>query len=416
MLVFRLEFWLKPRNRSVELLGIIGALGFAAFLLRDAEGFTRVAIVPVILALGLALALGCLIVFPSANIWKTDGDQAHVETVNDVRNVLISAVVAGFGLVTLFLTYEAAQASQISAKIAADQAVSSSLSDAGSLMGHENKGIRIAGIYALAQLMEDGKITQQQTFRVLTSYIRWESPWFGEASKAWERMRDPDRVAAWSSATIGRGSLKKRAPDVQAALDLLASKSKIQMPNGNSKVDFRADLRDANLQGAALGPGYLENAIFNGAHLDYLDSGVKEGQAHADLRKADFRGASLFHAILSDVNLSGAMFQAPINEDGSPRPGQPTDLRYADLQRANLTETQFVGTNLQDADLKGAVIKKTNFTHAILTGTNLKGVDLRDSIGLELADLRGVISDSTTQWPAGVSVPQESVLKGKNGG
>jgi uncharacterized protein YjbI with pentapeptide repeats len=403
--MLRRDYWLEPRNRSPELLLIILILSFTAFLLRDAQGIARVGVVAIIALLGVALALGCLVVFPNADIWKVSGqDQAYSQTVNDVRNVLISAVVAAFGLITLFLTYEAAEASRTSAEIAAQQATASRLSDAGSLMGHENRGIRLAGIQMLVRLIDDKEITDRNAFLILASYIRSESPWRGKASKTWKKMSDSARLEAASSPVVGRGSLVKRT-DVQGALNLLASKSKTQLPDGNEKSDFRADLRDVNLQGAAFGTAYFENAIFNGTHLDYLDCGVKEGQAHANLSKADFRGASLYHAILRGVNLSGAWFQAPINEDGTPRPEQATDLSYADLQQADLTGTRFDGANLRGANLQGAVIHKTNFTHAVLTGANFKGTNLVDSVGLEITDLSGVISDSTTQWPGGVSVP-----------
>ena len=51
--------------------------------------------------LGAALALGCLLVFPSAEIWRSD--TAEPDVVNGVGNVLTSAVVGAFGLITLFL-------------------------------------------------------------------------------------------------------------------------------------------------------------------------------------------------------------------------------------------------------------------------------------------------------------------------
>lgn len=114
--MLRPEFWLQPRNRSRELLLLIIGLGVAAFILRNAQGPARVATVATIAVLGAALALGCLLVFPSADIWKVDA--AGSEVVNGVRNVLISAVVGAFGLITLFLTYESAQASRASAQAA----------------------------------------------------------------------------------------------------------------------------------------------------------------------------------------------------------------------------------------------------------------------------------------------------------
>jgi uncharacterized protein YjbI with pentapeptide repeats len=403
--MLKADYWLRPRNRSRELLILILALGGLAFLLRNAQGTARMFTVLVIALLGAALALGCLLVFPSADIWKAHGPDHEV--VNGVRNVLISAVVGAFGLITLFLTYESAQASRISAEVASDQARASRLSEAGTLMGHENNpGIRLAGIEVLRQLLDDEQITQQRAYRILTAYIRSESPWVGSKSRPrWNAMDDDARRAARSSATFGRDSLRKRSPHVQGALDLLAAKSKLAMPNGETTVDFRADLRDLNLQGAALGTAYLQNAILNGTHLDYLDCGVREGQESADLSGADFRGASLFGAILKKVNLRGAHFDAPVNEDGTPRPEQPTVLTNADLTNADLREASFAGATLKGARLTGAVMDKTDFSHAILAGAHVEGADLRGTVGLVTADLSGIVHDEATKWPPGVFPP-----------
>jgi uncharacterized protein YjbI with pentapeptide repeats len=398
------QFWLQPRNRSRELLLLILALGLLAFLLRNAQGPARLATVATIAVLGAALALGCLLVFPSAEIWKSDGAQPDV--VNGVRNVLISAVVGAFGLITLFLTYESARASQISAETSSKQARAEQLGQAGSLMANPNRGIRLAGIEVLRQLLEDEQITPQRTYRILTAYIRSESPWVGSSSRPrWNAMDDDARRAARSSATFGRVSLVKRSPDIQAALDLLAARSKLAMPNGETTADFHADLRDLNLQGAALGPGFLQNAVFNGTHLDYLECGVREGQKSADLSGADFRGASLFGAILKKVNLRGAHFDAPVDEEGKPRPKQPTVLTNADLSNADLREASFAGATLNGARLTGAVMDKTDFSNANLAGAHVEGADLRGTVGLATADLTGIVHDEATKWPPGVFPP-----------
>jgi uncharacterized protein YjbI with pentapeptide repeats len=50
-------------------------------------------------------------------------------------------------------------------------------------------------------------------------------------------------------------------------------------------------------------------------------------------------------------------------------------------------------------------MEKTDFSQAILTGAHVEGADLRGTVGLETADLRGIVSDAATQWPAGVTHP-----------
>jgi uncharacterized protein YjbI with pentapeptide repeats len=397
------DYWLHPRNRSRQLLVIILVLGLAAFLLRNAEGKVRLATVGVIAALGAALALGCLLVFPRAEIWGIDDTDS--KAINEVRNVLISTVVGAFGLITLFLTYQSAEASRASAKVAADQATADRLSNAGDLMGHDNKGIRLAGVETLRELLEDDGITQQRAYRILSSYIRDESPWRGKVSRDWKQMSDEQRAAAAGSARMGHDSLRKRSPDVQGALDLLSARSKLAVPNGESTVEFWTDLRDVNLQGAAFGAAHFEKARFNGTHLDHADFQVREGVASADLRGADFRGASLHSAHLNGVNLQGALFQVPTGQGGRPRVEQTTDLSHADLGGANLTETKFQGANLSGVRLTGAVLVRTDFTDAVLAGADLKGADLSSSVGLETAVLTGILQDGGTKLPAGVVAP-----------
>jgi uncharacterized protein YjbI with pentapeptide repeats len=173
----------------------------------------------------------------------------------------------------------------------------------------------------------------------------------------------------------------------------------------DTDVEYFADLRDLNLQGAAMGPAHFEAARFNGTHLDYLDCGVRRGQASANLSGADFRGASLYGAILKNVNLRKALFKAPVNEDGTPRPEQPTVLTNADLSQADLTEASFTGATMTRARLSGAIMEKTDFTNAILTGAHLEGADLRRTVGLATAQLGGAVTDAATQWPAGLTPP-----------
>jgi hypothetical protein len=106
------------------LLLLILGLGGLAFLLRNAQGPARLATVATIAVLGPALALGCLLVFPSAEIWRS-GRRSW---------------------------------------------------GAGSLMANPNRSIRLAGIEVLRQLLDEEQITQQRAYGILTAYIRGESP------------------------------------------------------------------------------------------------------------------------------------------------------------------------------------------------------------------------------------------------
>jgi hypothetical protein len=99
-------------------------------------------------------------------------------------------------------------------------------------------------------------------------------------------------------------------------------------------------------------------------------------------------------------DVQGAHFDAPVNEDGTPRPEQPTVLTNADLRQAS-----FAGATMPGARLTGAVMDRTDFSHAILAGAHLEGADLRRTVGLATVDLTGIVADAATQWPAGVVHP-----------
>ena len=86
---------------------------------------------------------------------------------------------------------------------------------------------------------------------------------------------------------------------------------------------------------------------------------VGYGGERANLRDADLQGADLPCANLRDANLRGA------------------DLRGADLPFANLRGADLRGANLRDADLKGANLKGADLRDANLQGANLRGADLR---------------------------------------
>lgn len=103
----------------------------------------------------------------------------------------------------------------------------------------------------------------------------------------------------------------------------------------------------------------------------------------------DFSGAFLNQANLSEANLSQA------NLSGA-------DLSEANLSRADLSDAILVGANLSHANLTNAILEDTNLSGANLTGAILTGLDLTDvklnGVSLEGADLVG-----TALWGADLS-------------
>lgn len=84
----------------------------------------------------------------------------------------------------------------------------------------------------------------------------------------------------------------------------------------------------------------------------------------------DLRGAQIQEGDLSESDLHGSDFRG-------------ADLEFADLSNANLNNVDFHGTNLRNADLSGSAVIRTDMSQAVLFGTILTGAKL---VGSTLKD------------------------------
>jgi uncharacterized protein YjbI with pentapeptide repeats len=408
--------WLRYHG-SWPLLAAIIFLATVSALLIDDEGIARPVTLVALALLGIALVLGCLFAFPYAGVWRDEGhpgrgtrpevarpaeasaaepakEQDHA-FINDIRTMLISIVVGVFALVTIYLTYVSAHAAAQSADASERQQRFDRLASAGDLMNSGNAGVRQIGIITLRKLIEDPEVGRAtpvvepaEGYRALATYVRDKSPWDSDKREQWRRLSAGAPRAAEEHSRVGVGSLRKRAADVQSALSVVGSSK--QRPSG-----FRADFRDADLQGAELGHARLDQALFSGAHLDYLDTRTGAGP-YASFVEAEFKGASMYGAYFNNADLTEANFDTPVGGDGKLRERQRTDLRYAhfrgvkaqgaSFKAANLRGANFTNTK-QKTDLRGA-----DFTGAILTGANFQGADLTDA-DFRQAEIDGVVWD-----------------------
>jgi Pentapeptide repeats (8 copies) len=218
-------------------------------------------------------------------------------------------------------------------------------------LGSDELYVRIGGVHALEHVMRDSADHHDDVIEVLIAFIRDRVPLRG---------REPD-CQAWMHPVTGSVTDLPRAPtpDIQAALTALAHRP--HRPE-RQRIGLhvlhltRADLTEANLNGALLDGIDLTSARLRGA----------------DLTHAELAGADLTHATLIDANLIGA------------------DLSYANLIDANLA-----GADLTEAFLTGADLSYANLTGANLTYADLPGANL------SRADLTGAV------WPPGVPVPAD---------
>lgn len=177
--------------------------------------------------------------------------------------------------------------------------------------GADKISIRLGGIYSLKTLMNDTADYRSASVEVLSGFVA------GHATRFADRPKEAK-------------SVKSSAPDVRAAITVLASRPH---PNEtittfdnsvlglNAIVLRRADLHQANLVFANLGGATLSQANLNGAQLD--DSYL----ADADLKGADLRGADLGGAVFSKAHLEGANLTGAVPSKPQP-PGVPFPTQF----------------------------------------------------------------------------------------
>jgi hypothetical protein len=368
--------WLRE-NGSWPLLVAIVVLATVSTMLIDDEGVARPVTLVAMALLGVALVLGCLFAFPYAGVWR---DEAA-----------------------------ASQAAAQSAAATEEQQKFDRLSSSADLMGSGNAGIRLVGVASLSKLIDDQGVDPAEGYRALAVFVkdskstRWTSAkrayWDGFVDRdAKLRTGDPPRTGE-NDLLVGVGSLRKRTPDVQSALSVIASGK--HRPPG-----YRADLRDASLQGVALGHAWLPEALFDGAHLDHLDVRTNDGP-YANFAKAEFKGAKLDAAYFHNAELGEAHFDPP-------HARQITDLRYAQFRGASAVGAHFEGANLGNAvftsfKARRTILREAHFNSRAELRTNLKGAVLQQ-VNFDWATLAGVTYDPRTTWPAGFYAPSDRTV------
>jgi hypothetical protein len=219
-------------------------------------------------------------------------------------------------------------------KAAHDLLISNQVSKGFEQLASREIAMRLGGIYALENVMNDKASLQQYhgpVLEALCAFVR-------ESAKTASNDKPPIDVQA-ALTVIGR---RKEGPE-GARVDL----ANISIPNANL---LRANLSDADLRGALLRGADLSRAEMFSANL-----------SGAALEGADLSGANLT-ANLSDANLSGA------------------HLRGAKLSYANLSDANLSGADLSGAHLRGAKLSYANLSDANLSGADLSGAAIRRSM------------------------------------
>ncbi|SBW22204.1 pentapeptide repeat protein [Candidatus Protofrankia californiensis] len=241
------------------------------------------------------------------------------------------------------------------------------------LLNDADRGIRLAGIFALERIATDSPADQGTVVEVLSAFVR-------------DRSTDPLLRPPAPADSDSSVPAERPAADIRAAVQVLA-----RLPVDTTIP--RSDLAGANLTG----PAALSNLAFNdhadltGAWLDRVDL------AGATLSMADLTGAVLAEADLTDVTLIGA------NLTGAVLVG--ANLTDATLIKADLTRAMLAQANLTNAELGGAELTRAMLLGANLTRAILFGANLVDAEWLTQEQINVALGDGQTRLPRGIVRP-----------
>jgi len=349
----------------------------------------------------LMVVLACVLVIPQWLLgWelgapaRTLAAADRAKAINDVRATLLQGIGGAVILLGAYYTYRQLQTGRVQLQIAQQGQVTERFTRAIDQLGHAELDVRLGGIYALERIANDSPDDRTTIAEVLTAFIRGHAPW---------PPRLPGQYLA--EAPIEQvPELQVRAPDVQAAVTVLARRQPPPKPSGRldlSATDLRkatlddgdfeeVSLFNANLQEATLDNTNLQEAILYNANLQgaLLDRAQLQ---KASLDGARLQGASLNRANLQEAILDGAQLQgARLNLTRL----QGASLNRANLQEASLDVAWLQEARLLDANLQGVSLHRANLQGAFLSRANLQGAFL------DRAEFQHAYADSETSWPA----------------
>ncbi|WP_254407747.1 pentapeptide repeat-containing protein [Streptomyces sp. GMY02] len=247
-------------------------------------------------------------------------------------------------------------------------------------LGSEEMEVRIGGVLALEQIVQDSPDQATHAAQVLNAFIRQRAPLV-------PAVPDPKGKTGMLGAAALRTALNHPArvsrPSERPEADLQSALSALTRPASRRHVDptQTIDLTGLHLVGARLDGANLAHAQLEGATL--AEAWLSDANlAHARLKKANLtnarlEGASLVSAEGFGVNLAHA------------------HLKKADLSRSNLREADLTHAQLEGATLAGAWLNRVNLAHAHLKGADLSNAHLGNA---DLGNARLWKSNLTKAW------------------
>jgi uncharacterized protein YjbI with pentapeptide repeats len=234
-------------------------------------------------------------------------------------------------------------------------------------LGHASVDVRIGGVFALERIHRDSQGDRQTVVEVLTAFVRTHT-------SNGPRAPLSDRVG----------------PDVQAALTVLGRRL------GVEDEPFALDLTHCGLTGAHLGGDFrraqfhysiVDQAVFSGGRFERAGLSFIKGHT-VGFNHAQARGA---HFVLSALTRSFFI--------GS-------DLRDCDFQGCDLSRSD-IGRRYDDsgAPSPASWLEGARMSEANLTGTNFGGTNLSEVVGLTQDQVHSAVIDDNTLLPTGLVRP-----------
>ena len=263
-----------------------------------------------------------------------------------------------------------------------------------------NLEVRIGAILALERLARNNLDIHVQIMEILCAYIRENAPASGAKNVATveiytDEKNGPlredwkDRLEAFHAQLRRDIAGLKPREDIQVVLTVLGRRNaqgRLQEARHNNPVLTAEFIFD--------GPGFeslprLKNGLIDQAELEDWKAKRENYQGYRlDLRYTDLQGANL-----SNLNLNGALMEGVFL--------QGSNLSKTQLQGANLGNSFFHGASLAEAQLQGVI-----FSNANLQGVNLAKAQLQcanlSGAQLQSAYLRGAQAECVSFTLAGL--------------
>ncbi|MFJ4884606.1 pentapeptide repeat-containing protein [Streptomyces sp. NPDC088731] len=271
-------------------------------------------------------------------------------------------------------------------------------------LGSDEIYVRIGGVLALEQIVQDAPEQATHAAQVLYAFTRERAPRVGRHDTT-TAVRAARRKARNKRPSVDASPRPSSSPsaDVQAALTALTRPASRRHVDSRLQIDLSgfhlagvqlngADMRGINLSGADLEDADLSECLLAGVNME--GSNLRDASLEdADLENVNLRMADLTRANLMRANLRFAKIEkAKLCK---------AELMSAQLQEAQAFAADLTEASLRLADLTHASFHDANFTQAFLHSANLTNTFLHAAY---LADSTVKVHQIATAWPTDATI------------